>query len=90
MLITCHGTIGIKGTAEEAPAHIMVKAIRDHQEAFSSTTRGAEALEREQEPGHRASTATTSDQETTPMGTQSGTRMRGQVIRKAEETTTRT
>jgi hypothetical protein len=69
----CQGTIGIKGTAEEAPAHIMVKATRDHQEDFSSTTHRAEALEREQGPGHTTGTAITS--ETTPMEILSRTRM---------------
>jgi hypothetical protein len=62
--ITCQGTIGIKGTAEEAPVHIMVKATRDHQEDSNSTTHRAEALEREQEPGHTTcttGTAITSD-----------------------------
>ena len=62
--ITFQGAIGTTAVGEVALAHIMVKASRDHQEDFSNTTHRAEALEREQEPGHTTgttSTAITSD-----------------------------
>jgi hypothetical protein len=74
--ITCQGTIGIKGTAEEVLAHTMAKATRDHQEDFSSTTHREEALEREQGPGHTTGTTGTAiTSETTPMEILSRTRM---------------
>jgi hypothetical protein len=90
-LMPCQGTIGIKGTAEAAPAHIMVKATRDHQEDFSSTTHRAEALEREQGPGHTTGTTGTAiTSETTPMEILSRTRMRVQAIQTAGKTIVRT